>query len=76
MTKYYPQDHPQIFFHCEPKADACDHDWSGWRDFATGGEQVCTKCGMGAVYHSLRYDELDRAAPSVIAPAPEVPGNG
>ena len=65
MTKYYPQDHPQIFFHCAPKTNACDHDWGAWRDFPTGGEQVCTKCGMGAVYHSLRYDEMDRPAGSL-----------
>ena len=61
MTKYDPSTPPKIFFHCAPKADTCDHDWGGWRDFATGGEQVCTKCGMGAVHHSLTYEEVDRA---------------
>ena len=68
MTKYDQSTPPKVFFHCTPKANACDHDWGAWRDFPTGGEQVCTKCGMGAVRHSLTHDELDRAAPSVSAP--------
>jgi hypothetical protein len=40
--------------------DECDHDFQGWRDHkdeqgrANGGEQVCTKCGMGAMTYSLR----------------------
>lgn len=40
------------FVHVIPK---CDHDFQGWRDFAdgTGGETVCTKCGMGAMTASL-----------------------
>lgn len=43
------------FIHIEPKADACDHDFKGWREFedGNGGEQVCTKCGTGAMRHSL-----------------------
>ena len=52
---------PGFLFYCEPKADACNHDWGGWRDFATGGERFCTKCGMGAVHHSLTHEEVDRA---------------
>lgn len=34
----------------------CEHDFQGWREFSdgNGGEQVCTKCGMGAMAHSLR----------------------
>jgi hypothetical protein len=41
-----------------PKADACDHDFRGWREFADGrgGEQVCSKCGMGAMAHTLAMD--------------------
>jgi hypothetical protein len=44
---------------CGCKAHACkdnEHDFKGWRDFAdgNGGEQVCTKCGMGAMQWSLR----------------------
>lgn len=34
----------------------CEHDFQGWRDFddGRGGEQVCARCGLGAVSHSLR----------------------
>lgn len=47
------------FVHLSPKPDACDHDFAGWRNFedGNGGEQVCTKCGMGAMSHSLRTVE-------------------
>ena len=43
----------EIFLHITP---SCDHDFKGWRDFedGRGGEQVCTKCGMGAMADSLR----------------------
>jgi hypothetical protein len=36
--------------------DRGDHDFRGYRAFedGRGGEQVCTKCGMGAMEHSLR----------------------
>jgi hypothetical protein len=36
--------------------DNCAHEFAGWRDFADGlgGEQVCRKCGMGAMTYSLR----------------------
>lgn len=42
-----------VFVHATPK---CDHDFKGWREFAdgNGGEQVCSKCGMGAMAWSLR----------------------
>lgn len=45
----------EVFFHVMPRADACDHDFKGWREFedGNGGEQVCTKCGMGAMAHTL-----------------------
>lgn len=48
-----------LFFHALPKPDACDHDFQGWREFedGNGGEQVCTKCGMGAMTYSLRYGD-------------------
>ncbi len=65
MTKYDQSTPPKVFFHCLSKANICDHDWGDWRDFPTGGEQVCTKCGMGAVRHSLTCKELDRAALSI-----------
>lgn len=34
----------------------CEHEWGGWRAFedGNGGEQVCKKCGLGAMAHSLR----------------------
>lgn len=44
-----------VFFHAMVKPDTCDHDFDGFRAFAdgNGGEQVCTKCGMGAMAHTL-----------------------
>lgn len=44
-----------LFVHVTPKPEACDHDFSGWREFpdGNGGEQICTKCGMGAMAHTL-----------------------
>jgi len=55
MTKYDPTE-DAVFFHTTPKPDTCDHDFKGWREFedGRGGEQVCTKCGMGAMEYSLR----------------------
>lgn len=46
-----------LFVHVSPGPDACEHDWSGWREWGTGGECVCTKCGMGAMAHSIRTGE-------------------
>lgn len=49
-----------------------EHDWSGWRyhydhcDHAgphteacvpSGGEAVCVNCGMGAMHHSLMFED-------------------
>lgn len=36
----------------------CNHEWGGWREFddGRGGEQVCKKCGLGAMTHSLSLD--------------------
>lgn len=47
-----------IFIHVQPKTDACEHDFGGWRDFedGNGGEQVCKKCGLGAMAHTLSID--------------------
>lgn len=44
------------FIHISPSPDACKHEWGGWREFddGHGGEQICKKCGMGAMAHSLR----------------------
>lgn len=44
-----------IFCICPMRA-ACNHEFTGWRDFpdGNGGEQICAKCGMGAMAHTLR----------------------
>ena len=36
----------------------CEHEWGGWRPFddGRGGEQVCKKCGLGAMAHTLSLD--------------------
>ncbi len=53
----------QIFYHATPKADVCDHDWSGEEDIeddegvSCGSTTVCVKCGMTAFEHSLRYGD-------------------
>lgn len=41
--------------YCACPDGPCEHDFQGWRAFedGNGGEQVCTKCGMGAMSHSL-----------------------
>lgn len=46
-----------IFVHVT-KANTCEHDFQGWREFedGLGGERVCTKCGMGAMAHTLSLD--------------------
>lgn len=45
----------RTFFHAI-FTDTCDHDFKGFRAFpdGNGGESVCTKCGMGAMAHTLR----------------------
>lgn len=37
--------------------ETCAHDFKGWReiDGGRGGERFCTKCGLGAMAHSMRY---------------------
>ena len=42
-----------IFIHVTP---ICEHDFQGWREHSDGrgGEQVCSKCGLGAMTWSLR----------------------
>jgi hypothetical protein len=46
------------FLHIHISAPPCDHEWGGWREFedGRGGEQFCSKCGMGALEHTLRND--------------------
>lgn len=48
----------KLFIHAKPKPDACKHDFQGWREFedGNGGEQVCIKCGIGAMAHTLSLD--------------------
>lgn len=43
----------ELFAHVTP---ACNHTFTGWRPFedGNGGEQVCSKCGIGAMAWSLR----------------------
>jgi hypothetical protein len=33
----------------------CEHDFQDWRDFedGSGGERFCSRCGMGAMKHTL-----------------------
>lgn len=47
-----------IIFCCGPN-ERCDHDFKGWRPFddGSGGETVCSKCGIGAMQHSLWTSE-------------------
>lgn len=46
---------PSLFLHVTPRPEACSHDFTGWRNFedGSGGEQICSKCGMGAMSYSL-----------------------
>lgn len=48
------EDEKITVFACGPN-DQCEHDFKGWREFedGLGGETVCSKCGMGAMHHSL-----------------------
>lgn len=57
-------DKDQVFFHATPDREKCiggeKHDWQGWREFTCeggggGGETFCSRCGIGAMEHSLRY---------------------
>lgn len=37
----------------------CEHNFQGWRDIADGNgqEAFCSRCGMGAMSHTLRTAE-------------------
>lgn len=54
MDEKPPQ--PITFAMCGPPK--CDHDFQGWREFedGLGCEQVCTKCGIGAMAWTLSLD--------------------
>ena len=45
----------RTYFHQTPSPNACEHDFQGWRELedGSGGEQVCTKCGIGAMTYSI-----------------------
>lgn len=42
---------------CEPYDDPRSHDFQGWVEFdgGRGGTTVCTRCGISAFSHSMRY---------------------
>jgi hypothetical protein len=42
--------------YCACPDGPCEHDFQGFRAFedGRGGEAVCTRCGMGAMSHSIR----------------------
>ena len=52
------EDDPQITICMCGGRSKCEHEWGGWReiDDGRGGEQVCKKCGLGAMAHSLSLD--------------------
>lgn len=73
-TCYSHPDHPdnrqsqtvEPFVHIMPSPMKCEHDFTGWRDFADGSgcEQTCCKCGVGAMGASLRAaDEWEERKP-------------
>lgn len=42
--------------YCNCPVGPCEHDFQGWREFedGRGGEQVCRRCGLGAMGHAMR----------------------
>lgn len=59
-----PKSPELTLFHVTHNEELCrdgkPHDWSGWQEFQTeygssGGTSACSKCGMTAISHSLRY---------------------
>jgi hypothetical protein len=50
-----------LFMHVRADEERClggqDHDFKGWQEFdgGRGGTTVCTRCGLSAFEHSLRY---------------------
>lgn len=42
--------------YCNCPEGPCEHDFQGWREFedGSGGEQVCSRCSLGAMSHSMR----------------------
>jgi hypothetical protein len=54
-------DDKEFTFHARRDEELCKdgkkHDFKGWIeiDEGRGGTTVCTKCGLTAIEHSLRY---------------------
>ena len=50
-----------VLMHAIPQTDACDHKFSGWRMFddGNGGEQVCERCGIGAMAATMWADDWE-----------------
>lgn len=46
-----------ILIHVDRRSN-CNHEWGGWREFEDGrsGEQVCKKCGCGAMQATMWED--------------------
>ena len=44
----------------DTRSPVCKHDFQGWRTFpdGNGGEQFCSKCGMGAQAWTLMNEFL------------------
>lgn len=42
--------------YCACPDGPCQHEFEGWRESEDGlvGEQVCSRCGMGAMGHAMR----------------------
>jgi len=42
---------------CEPFDDPRSHDFQGWKEFddGRGGTSICTRCGISALSHAIRY---------------------
>lgn len=46
--------------YCACPTGPCEHEFQGWRDIigdngdCQGGEQFCSKCGLGSMSHSMR----------------------
>jgi len=67
LAKKLDIEKPELVWHsfdfdacyCACPTGPCEHNFKGWRAFAHGGggETVCERCGMGAMYHSLRIAE-------------------
>jgi hypothetical protein len=59
---FQPMPPCELFIHIAPKKDSCAHVWDGEQSIehdgiVTGSTSVCSKCGMTAFEHSLRYSE-------------------